>query len=217
MWRCIRREKQWWKFNCTLFFSCCLSFRFSFGDHVTLAFYLFFCCPVSQLLSPWYSSLRGVQRAGPQIPHWSEEAGSAEGAQSQVLPFIASPWLSRRDGELPGWVTAAFPQSYLLHWTHQSPCMILCDDWLLLFYILENPGAKVLKCRAKFKEFGTVPRSAFLRCKDFSLLPAEFSKRWKFWYRCLNFKEKNQKVFYLHWSINALRYLTDAIFKGTVE
>lgn len=42
---------------------------FCFDDHVTPAFYIFFCCPVSQLLSPQYSSLRGVQRTSPKIPH----------------------------------------------------------------------------------------------------------------------------------------------------
>lgn len=53
-----------------VFLSVCFFCLFvCFNDHVTLAFYIFFRYPVSQLLSPQYSSLRGVQRTGPKIPH----------------------------------------------------------------------------------------------------------------------------------------------------
>lgn len=50
-------------FFCFVLFCCC------FNDHVTLASYILFCCPVSQLLSPEFSPLRGVQRTSPKIPH----------------------------------------------------------------------------------------------------------------------------------------------------
>lgn len=46
----------------------CFFVLFCFNDHVTLAFYIFFCCPVSELLSPQFPPLRGVQRASPQGP-----------------------------------------------------------------------------------------------------------------------------------------------------
>lgn len=51
-------------------------------------FFLFFCWPVPQLLSPWYISLWGVQRIRVKLPNWSEKAGSTERAESQVFSFL---------------------------------------------------------------------------------------------------------------------------------
>lgn len=55
--------------------------------HPFFSFFLF-CWPVPQLLSPWYISLRGVQRTSVELPNWSEKAGSTERTSSQIFPFI---------------------------------------------------------------------------------------------------------------------------------
>lgn len=87
---------------------------FCFNDHVTPAFCIFFRFPVSQLLSPQYSSLGGVQRTSPKIPPRPETVGATERAQSQVFPLIGAVGFDQvRPGKgMESYLTETFPTTF---------------------------------------------------------------------------------------------------------
>lgn len=121
--------------------------------HPFFSFFLF-CWPVPQLLSPWYISLRGVQRTSVELPNWPEKAGSTERTSSQIFPFInhiCLDWMAeygncggRKTSQLGNWkkiISLKSVKSICLMWS-----INLIDDCCCFFNHDSEKGKGFCNC-----------------------------------------------------------------------